>query len=211
MALCPGWDSERTTEFISSPPKAGTLSASKSLNAAILAKKEAEQKAAEERKAKQEALEALNKPIELEHHASGWWATVDAGTFNTDMQVPDRQVGSKFASQFNVTGQSGIGTSLFNISRGQPLKQAATSPPLASSLSMPTGAHTSSPAAPVRPEEGKEGWWSQMDAGQLNADEAQVDPRRPRPSRLSMWVVPALSTGWCHWAAPRSACRNTRI
>lgn len=52
---------------------------------------------------------------ELEHHASGWWATVDAGTFNTDMQVPDRQVGSKFASQFNVTGQSGIGTSLFNI------------------------------------------------------------------------------------------------
>lgn len=45
---------------------------------------------------------------------------------------------------------------------------------------MPTGAHTSSPAAPVRPEEGKEGWWSQMDAGQLNADEAQVDRKAPK-------------------------------
>lgn len=52
---------------------------------------------------------------ELKHHASGWWATIDAGNFNTDVQVPERQVGTNFASQFAVTGQSGIGTSLFNI------------------------------------------------------------------------------------------------
>lgn len=64
--------------------------------------------------------------------------------------------------------------------RDQPLQQAATSPPLASSLSMPTGAHTSPSAAPARPEEGKEGWWSQMDAGKLNTDEAHADRKAPQ-------------------------------
>lgn len=76
----------------SSPPKAGTLSASKSLNAAILAKKEAEQKAAEERKAKQEALEALNKPIVSTHLPSSQLLGIGISTCRTLAAMTDRYV-----------------------------------------------------------------------------------------------------------------------
>mmetsp|Transcript_19458 Transcript_19458/g.42145 ORF Transcript_19458/g.42145 Transcript_19458/m.42145 type:complete len:386 (+) Transcript_19458:147-1304(+) len=202
MALVPGWDNRRGSgEFSPRSPDTHKLSASASLNAAILAKKDAEAKAAADKAAKAAARAALNQP-ELEKHASGWWSATDAGQ---QMNVEDEHVEKKavgFTPQFGLTGQSGMGNSMFSIQRSSLDAGSAPAPsgdsassavpiPASGSSDSPTvgspilsAVRTSSTHAVGSPsrfappahltEDEKKGWWGKMDAGQLNHAEAEV-------------------------------------
>jgi cytochrome c553 len=52
-------------------------------------------------------------PQAEEGHATGWWATVDAGKSTADEDAAKTKAG--FTTQFGLTGQSGMGSSLFSI------------------------------------------------------------------------------------------------
>ncbi len=111
------------------------MSASSSLNAAIAMKKEAEKKRLEAEEAERQAKIAANKPVvvppplllphslihawawgfsQVEEKKEGWWATTETGQMNLDADTKAAPKAA-FTSQFGLTGQGGIGSSLFNI------------------------------------------------------------------------------------------------
>lgn len=165
------------------------ISASSSLNAAILAKKEAEKKAAEKKEEEKASRLAATKSTEI--HATGWWATSDTGNMNADEEAAKAaKAKAGFTSQFDLTGQSGIGSSLFNIQRssseapsspGAETKAVEIASELAGAVASKLGlneAKVGSPShgsAPPPGEEDKAGWWSKMDNGLLNKEEEQLD------------------------------------
>lgn len=179
MSLVPGWDAHNdNSEFVRSPPK----SASSSLNAAILAKKEATEKALKEKAARLEVQASLDKPAE-ESRAGGWWSTVDTGSLNVVEEPPAKP--STFSSQFSVTGQSGIGSSLFGIKRNGSEAPAETAVPAEPVVAAPAAAPPAAVSGDKNPGQAPEGdakgWWGKMDAGTLNhVDDSVHDLKAPQ-------------------------------
>lgn len=61
----------------------------------------------------------------MDPSAKGWWETSDAGQMNDDSeQKKEVKANAGFTSQYGLTGQSGIGSSMFNISKSQTLHLA---------------------------------------------------------------------------------------